>query len=286
MVLDDEGHSKRFGFISFATVKEAERALERSVIYMHGQKINVGPAVRKEANDYVPTSPVRIMSKADVRSSNKVTANRYRYKFNDKTDDEKHVENKPSFVDNCYTSSSTPPPLYQSALIQTSPMYEPTLTPPPVYVPTMNPTSMYSPTPVYAPQFSYPDQYQFTPQFITAQNYQQQDVTNQHPNSQYGHPLFQHQSQFYAPLMHDAANQNYTHQNYAHQNYAYQPICTTNRMYAQQPVCNFIHPEQPIEKHFFNTPTPFQSTYSTDPSLQHHGNEVTRQRMLYVPSCH
>lgn len=48
VVLDDEGHSKRFGFISFATVKEAERVLERSVIYMHGQKINVGPAVRKE----------------------------------------------------------------------------------------------------------------------------------------------------------------------------------------------------------------------------------------------
>lgn len=215
------------------------------------------------------------MSKADVRSSNKVTANRYRFKFNDKIEDQKHVENKQSFVDNCYTSSSTPPPLNQSTLNQTSPIYEPILSPPPVYVPTLNPTSMYPPTPVYAPQFSYPDQYLFAPKFITAQSYQQQDVNNQHPNSQYGHPLFQHQSQFYTPLIHDAANQNYTHQPY-----------TTNKVYAQQPVYSFIHPEQPIEKHFVNAPTPFQSTYSTDPSLQHHGNELSKQRMLYVPSCH
>jgi len=69
-MLDERGNSKRFGFVEFSKICEAERVLRKDVIYLCGEKINFGPAIRKEGNEKIPTSTVEINA-VQTKVSNK-----------------------------------------------------------------------------------------------------------------------------------------------------------------------------------------------------------------------
>ena len=48
VILDEKQQSRRFGFVTFAFVKDAEKTLKQKKFYLKGHRINVGPAIKKE----------------------------------------------------------------------------------------------------------------------------------------------------------------------------------------------------------------------------------------------
>ncbi|XP_065063666.1 protein boule-like [Rhopilema esculentum] len=55
VVLDCNGNSRRFGFITFATNDDVQRVLGQGCIFFRGKKINVGPAVKRMMPDGQPS---------------------------------------------------------------------------------------------------------------------------------------------------------------------------------------------------------------------------------------
>ena len=51
IVLDHGGNSKRFGFVTFTNPEEVESLIACGDIHFKGKKINVGPAVKKNAKN-------------------------------------------------------------------------------------------------------------------------------------------------------------------------------------------------------------------------------------------
>eukprot|EP00112_Aurelia_sp_Birch-Aquarium-sp1_P007345 Seg18.2 transcript_id=Seg18.2/GoldUCD/mRNA.D3Y31 product="Protein boule-like" protein_id=Seg18.2/GoldUCD/D3Y31 len=60
IVLDENGNSKRFGFVSFGNQEGVEAVLRHGSIFFLGKKINVGRAVKKRFFDDVEGQPVTV----------------------------------------------------------------------------------------------------------------------------------------------------------------------------------------------------------------------------------
>lgn len=52
IVLDHEGRSKRYGFVTFSNPGDVEAVINGNEIIFQGKKINVGPAVKKNVSSY------------------------------------------------------------------------------------------------------------------------------------------------------------------------------------------------------------------------------------------
>jgi len=68
VVLDTNGNSRRFGFVTFATNKDVKRVLSHGVIFFKGKQLNVGPAVKR-----VPECHSSIVCTPPVSVANPVT---------------------------------------------------------------------------------------------------------------------------------------------------------------------------------------------------------------------
>lgn len=58
VVLDQQGRSKRFGFVTFSNPEDVETLISGREIYFKGKKINVGPAVKKNLDGETAQKPV------------------------------------------------------------------------------------------------------------------------------------------------------------------------------------------------------------------------------------
>lgn len=58
VVLDQQGRSKRFGFVTFSNPEDVESLISGREIYFQGKKINVGPAVKKNLDSETAPKPI------------------------------------------------------------------------------------------------------------------------------------------------------------------------------------------------------------------------------------
>ncbi|XP_066918656.1 protein boule-like [Clytia hemisphaerica] len=51
IVLNNKGNSKGYGFVTFYSPEDVGNVMKSGQIYMHGNRLNLGPAVRKQKPD-------------------------------------------------------------------------------------------------------------------------------------------------------------------------------------------------------------------------------------------
>ncbi|XP_066929474.1 protein boule-like [Clytia hemisphaerica] len=122
VILDEHQQSRRFGFVTFAFAKDAEKTLKQKKFYLKGHRINVGPAIKKEhlLNVNMNSSTVKIVKPKQFERTS-----RYKYIFDEKNK-QKYKElspNAPSFTpcDSYYTTSTPIPNSTQGSIYPTPP---------------------------------------------------------------------------------------------------------------------------------------------------------------------
>ncbi|XP_065650899.1 protein boule-like isoform X2 [Hydra vulgaris] len=56
VVFNDNGNSKGYGFVTFNNEKSVKSVLKACPLYLNGKKLNIGPAIRKQAPDSIGES--------------------------------------------------------------------------------------------------------------------------------------------------------------------------------------------------------------------------------------
>nr|XP_047129758.1 protein boule-like [Hydra vulgaris] len=67
IVLDENGNSKGCGFVSFINEKQVKLVLNACPLYLNGKKLNIGPAIRKQAPKSIG-EPVLVVKTSKVKS--------------------------------------------------------------------------------------------------------------------------------------------------------------------------------------------------------------------------
>eukprot|EP00794_Sanderia_malayensis_P011842 gene11842-13072_t len=60
VVLDNNGNSRRFGFVTFTTNEDVQRVLSHGPVFFKGKQIKIGPAVKRSISEDGPSSPAPV----------------------------------------------------------------------------------------------------------------------------------------------------------------------------------------------------------------------------------